>query len=142
MPTPVESTTLALLGLRCPRCHEGNLFSHPARNVTKFADMPAQCPVCGQSFEPEPGFYFGSMYITFAFNVATLLVVGVLLYYLLNDPDTWVYIVVVTSLTVVLTPLILRYSRALMLYLFGGAQYDPNWPKRRQGGLKVSLSED
>ena len=142
MPTPVESTTLALLALRCPRCHEGNLFSYPARNVTKFADMPAQCPVCGQSFEPEPGFYFGSMYITFAFNVATLLVVGVLLYYLLNDPDTWVYIVVVTSLTVVLTPLILRYSRALMLYLFGGAQYDPNWPKRRQGGLKVRLSEE
>ena len=142
MATSPDSSALALLALRCPRCHRGELFSYSAFNVTKFARMPAQCAVCRQSFEPEPGFYFGSMYITFAFNVATLLVVGVLLYYLLNDPDTWVYIVVVTSLTVVLTPLILRYSRALMLYLFGGAQYDPNWSRRRQGGLKVSLSED
>ncbi|MBF9142268.1 DUF983 domain-containing protein [Hymenobacter sp. BT439] len=89
--------------------------------------MPAQCPVCGQSFEPEPGFYFGSMYITFGFNVATFLVLGVLIYYLLDNPDTWVYVAIITGVTVVLTPLILRYSRALMLYLFGGARYNKKW---------------
>ncbi len=122
-----DSTALALLALRCPHCHQGKLFSFSALNISKFAQMPAQCPVCGQSFEPEPGFYFGSMYFTFAFNVATLLVVGVLLYYLFHNPDTWVYIVVVTGITLLLTPLILRYSRALMLYLFGGAHYDPKY---------------
>ena len=120
----VDSTALALAQLRCPRCHRGQLFSYPALNITKFARMPAQCPVCGQSFEPEPGFYFGSMYITFGFNVATFLVLGVLIYYLLDDPDTWVYVGTITGATVLLTPIILRYSRALMLYLFGGVQYD------------------
>ena len=129
MPTPPEytaqdSTALALLGLRCPRCHEGLLFSSSALNLTQFAQMPARCPVCGQSFEPEPGFYFGSMYITFGFNVATVLVLGVLLYYLFDNPDTWVYVVAVTVVTLLLTPIILRYSRALMLYLFGGARYE------------------
>lgn len=125
-----DSTALALLTLCCPRCHQGKLFSSSALNITGFADMPAQCPVCGQAFEPEPGFYFGSMYITFAFNVATVLVIGVLLYYLFNNPDTWVYVVVVTVVTILLTPIILRYSRALMLYLFGGTQYNPNWRRR------------
>ncbi len=120
----IDSTALALAKLRCPRCHQGQLFSYPALHVTKFARMPALCPVCGQTFEPEPGFYFGSMYITFGFNVATFLVLGVLIYYLLDDPDTWVYVGVITGATVLLTPIILRYSRALMLYLFGGAQYD------------------
>jgi uncharacterized protein (DUF983 family) len=124
MPAPASSTR-ALLGLRCPRCHQGKLFSTSAWNITKFARMPAQCPTCGQSFEPEPGFYFGSMYITFAFNVATVLVVGALLFYLYDNPDTWVYILVVTAVTLLLTPLILRYSRALMLYWFGGARYEP-----------------
>ena len=128
-PEPLDSTALALLTLRCPRCHQGKLFSYPALNITKFAQMPAQCPDCGQTFEPEPGFYFGSMYITFAFNVATVLVLGVLLYYLFGNPDTWVYVVAVTVVTLLLTPLILRYSRALMLYLFGGAQYNPNWQR-------------
>ncbi|ALW87322.1 hypothetical protein AUC43_10920 [Hymenobacter sedentarius] len=93
--------------------------------------MPAQCPVCGQSFEPEPGFYFGSMYITFAFNVATIFLVGVPLYYFFGNPDTWVYIVTVTIVTLVFTPVILRYSRAMMLYWFGGAHYDPKWQQGR-----------
>ena len=131
-PEPLDSTALALMQLRCPRCHQGQLFTHSALNLTNFAQMPTQCPDCGQAFEPEPGFYFGSMYITFAFNVATVLVVGVLLYYLFGNPDTWVYVVVVTVITLVLTPIILRYSRALMLYLFGGAQYDANWRARRR----------
>ena len=126
----IDSTALALLQLRCPRCHQGNMFTHSALNVTKFARMPAECPVCGQTFEPEPGFYFGSMYITFAFNVATTLVLGVLIYYLLGNPDTWVYVAIVTVATVVFTPVILRYSRALMLYLFGGVQYNKNWKRR------------
>ena len=125
MAAPIESTALALLDLRCPRCHQGKLFTTSAFNVTKFADMPAQCPVCEQTFEPEPGFYFGSMYITFAFNVATVLVLGVLIYYLLGNPDTWVYVSIVTGMTLVLTPAILRYSRAMMLYAFGGTHYDP-----------------
>ena len=128
----LDSTALALLALRCPRCHQGKLFTHSALNLSKFAQMPDQCPICNQTFEPEPGFYFGSMYITFAFNVATVLVVGVLLYYLFNNPDTWVYVTVVTAITVLLTPVILRYSRAIMLYLFGGTQYNANWRTRRR----------
>jgi uncharacterized protein (DUF983 family) len=135
----IDSTALALAKLRCPRCHTGKLFSHSALNITQFAQMPAQCPECSQTFEPEPGFYFGSMYITFGFNVATTLVLGVLTYYLLGDPDTWVYVGIVTAFTVLLTPVILRYSRALMLYLFGGARYNPNWRQRRRVGAS---SED
>ena len=129
-PEFVDSTALALLQLRCPRCHQGKMFTYSALNITKFARMPEQCPMCGQTFEPEPGFYFGSMYITFAFNVATFLVLGVLIYYLMGNPDTWVYVTIITGATVVFTPVILRYSRALMLYLFGGVQYNKSWSRR------------
>ena len=125
--TTQDSTALALLGLRCPRCHQGKLFSYSAFNITKFALMPVQCPVCGQSFEPEPGFYFGSMYFTFAFNVATMFAVGIPLFLFFGDPDTWVYVTTVTVVSLLLTPTILRYSRALMLYLFGGARYDSKY---------------
>ncbi|QKG58812.1 DUF983 domain-containing protein [Hymenobacter sp. BRD128] len=92
--------------------------------------MPAECPVCGQAFEPEPGFYFGAMYISFGFAVGTFAVVGILLYYLAGDPPTWVYVVAVAIITLISTPLVFRYSRALMLYLFGGTRYDPKWTAR------------
>ncbi|HEX8503935.1 MAG TPA: DUF983 domain-containing protein [Hymenobacter sp.] len=130
MATSSDSTTAAMLGLRCPRCHQGKLYSYSALNVTKFARMPAQCDVCGQSFEPEPGFYFGSMYVTFAFNVATMAVVGVLLYNFFGNPDTWVYVLAVTVVALLTAPLVLRYSRAIWLYSFGGTHYDPKYRGR------------
>jgi uncharacterized protein (DUF983 family) len=121
-----DSSTLAALQQRCPRCHQGRLFTYSAFNLTKFADMPTACPVCGQAYEPEPGFYWGAMYISFAFSTGIMLVVGFCVYFLLDDPDTWVYIVSVAVASVLLTPLSLRYSRTLMLYWFGGVHYDPN----------------
>ncbi|WP_246558563.1 DUF983 domain-containing protein [Hymenobacter piscis] len=126
-----DSTLVALLQQRCPRCHRGPLFTHSAFNLTRFTQMPAECPVCGQTYEPEPGFYFGAMYISFAFSTGIMLVVGMLVYYLLGDPDTWVYVTAVAIASVLLTPLSLRYSRTLMLYFFGGTRYDPKYAARR-----------
>ena len=123
------SSTLALLDLRCPRCHQGRLFSHPAYHLTKFAHMPESCPVCQQAFEPEPGFYFGAMFVSYAFSVAIFAITSVLLYYLAGDPALWVYIVVVGAAAMACTPLALRYSRALMLYWFGGVSYRPEMAK-------------
>ncbi|MBC8082982.1 MAG: hypothetical protein H7Z21_07200 [Hymenobacter sp.] len=65
------------------------------------------------------------MYISFVFSTGIMLVTGVLVYYLLDDPDTWVYVASVAVLSVALASFSLRYSRALMLYLFGGVSYDP-----------------
>ncbi|RIY12225.1 DUF983 domain-containing protein [Hymenobacter rubripertinctus] len=93
--------------------------------------MPVSCPVCDQTYEPEPGFYFGAMYISFAFSTGIMLVVGLLVYNLLGDPDTWVYVTAVALVSLLLTPLSLRYSRTLMLYLFGGTRYDPKYAAGR-----------
>ncbi|MBX0292946.1 DUF983 domain-containing protein [Hymenobacter sp. HSC-4F20] len=87
--------------------------------------MPAHCPVCGQAYEPEPGFYWGAMFISYAFSTAIMLVTGFLVYYLFHDPAVWVYVTSVAALAVLLTPLSLRYSRTLMLYWFGGVHYQP-----------------
>ncbi len=125
MPPPetiIESTPLALLALRCPRCHRGRLFLHPALSL-KFVQMPPACPVCGQTFEPEPGFYYGAMYISSGFSTVTLLGIGFLLFYFAHDPSTWVYVLTVAAAVLVITPLLFRYSRAVMLYLFGGAEF-------------------
>ena len=125
-----SSATAALLALRCPRCHKGPLFKTPTYS-TSFTDMYDACVVCEQTFEPEPGFYYGAMYISFAFAVAIFTVVGVALNYLAGDPPLWVYVTVVFIATLLMAPVIFRYSRALMLYLFGGAHYDPKRAQAR-----------
>jgi uncharacterized protein (DUF983 family) len=124
---PLESSTLALLDLRCPHCHQGKLFSYPAHYLTRYAVMPENCAVCHLALEPEPGFYWGAMFVSYAFSVASFLVGGVGAYYLLGDPDVWVYVLTISILSLLTAPLALRYSRAIMLYLFGGIDYDPRY---------------
>ena len=122
----VQSTSLALLKLRCPRCHTGKLFKNPALSMS-FMEMPQECSVCQQTYEPEPGFYYGAMYISSGFSTAILLGIGFLLYFLANDPPVWVYVTTVAVAVLAVTPLLFRYSRAVMLYGFGGARFDPRY---------------
>ena len=84
--------------------------------------MNKRCEVCDAGFEPEPGFYFGSMFITYAFNVILLVLIGVTLYYFLDLPEV-VYLFLIVLLAVVTMPFSFRLSRSLWLYWFGGLKY-------------------
>jgi hypothetical protein len=86
------------------------------------------CPHCGLRLEPEPGFYQGAMYVSYAFTVAVLIMVGVILYFTFN-PSEWVYIGIVIGIMVLLVPLNYRYSRILYLYMIGGIKYDQRLSK-------------
>lgn len=140
---PIASNASALLALRCPRCHEGNIFTSRALSF-QFADMPEACPVCGQPTEPEPGFYYGAMFVSYAFSVAIFAVTAAALYFLFGDPEIWVYVVVVGLTAMLFTPLSVRYSRMLMLYLFSGVDYQPNWvryaPRARRAEPASTIS--
>ena len=119
-----DSTVLAMLAQKCPRCHRGPLFKHSAFNLRRFDEMYEDCVACGQYYEPEVGFYWGAMYISYGFSTGIVFWTGVLLYYLANDPPVWVYITTVAAIVVILTPLLFRYARVVMLYFFGGIRYD------------------
>lgn len=122
-----SSALKAILQTKCPRCHQGNMFSYQAINLANFDKMPESCSVCGLRYEIEVGFYWGAMYISYGLSVGIILLVAVLLYYLADDPPTWVYLTVVTVVILVSTPLLFRYARVLMLYLFGGVAYDQHY---------------
>jgi uncharacterized protein (DUF983 family) len=118
----------ALLNGKCPRCREGDMFAHPATNLSRFNKMNDTCPHCGVRLSPEPGFYQGAMYVGYAFTVAVIVIVGLILY-LLGDPSEWIYIGTVVGVMILLVPLNYRYSRIVYLYAFGGIKYDPSWSK-------------
>jgi uncharacterized protein (DUF983 family) len=119
-----DSVLLAMLAQKCPRCHQGPLFKHSALNLRRFDEMYEDCVACGQYYEPEVGFYWGAIYISYGFSTGIVFLTGVLLYYLANDPPVWVYITTVAAIVVGLTPLLFRYARVVMLYFFGGIHYD------------------
>jgi uncharacterized protein (DUF983 family) len=120
----LDSTLMAMAAQKCPRCHQGPLFKYSAFNLKRFDEMYEDCVACGQYYEPEVGFYWGAMYISYGFSTGIVFLTGVVLYYLANDPSVWVYITTVAVIVVLLTPLLFRYARVVMLYFFGGIHYD------------------
>jgi hypothetical protein len=102
------------------------MFVHPALSW-RFNQMHEFCPHCGVRLEPEPGFYQGAMYVGYGFTVACIVIVGVILYYLLDNPSPWLSSGVVGAIMLVLVPWNYRYSRVVYLYLFGGIHFDPKF---------------
>jgi uncharacterized protein (DUF983 family) len=92
--------------------------------------MNSHCLHCGVRFEKEPGFFFGAMFVSYAINVAILIITFCLLYFVFNDPALWVYIVTVPTLVVLLLPLIFRFSRTLYLYGVGDIRYDNHYAEK------------
>src|SRR5690606_2710026 len=109
----------ALLKGKCPRCREGEMFSHGAYNLKKFSLMNEYCPHCGVRLEPEPGFYQGAMYVSYGFTVAILVILSVILFFA-GNPSEWTAITIIITVMLILAPLNYRYSRIVYLYLFGG----------------------
>jgi phosphoglycerol transferase MdoB-like AlkP superfamily enzyme len=89
------------------------------QNIAHFAEMHPACPVCKVSYHPEPGFYFGAMYITYAINVVLVVVVGALANYVL-DIQSIFQLLIIAIAAVLITPFSFRFSRILWLYWFGG----------------------
>jgi uncharacterized protein (DUF983 family) len=121
------STLKAILATKCPRCHQGDMFTHPAYSLGHFDDMPEHCPVCKFRYEIEVGFYWGAMYISYGLSVFLLVILGILLFYLGDDPPLWVYIAGVSGVLLLFTTILFRYARVLMLYWFGSVHYDPKF---------------
>lgn len=79
--------------------------------------MPESCPHCGQSYSPEPGFYFGATYVSYAFAVA---------FYVTGFGINWLFIKAAFDPTIItlsiifalITPVIFRYSRTVWIHFF------------------------
>lgn len=59
------SKTYSIVQLKCPRCQESDAFETGSWSFKKAFDMREKCPVCGLNYFPEPGYYYGSMFISY-----------------------------------------------------------------------------
>ena len=55
----------SIFGMTCPRCREGKLFETGSFSFNRPFEMKDRCSNCNQNFMPEPGFYFGAMFISY-----------------------------------------------------------------------------
>ena len=101
---------------KCPRCHEGNLFTSPWYNINHFADMHEHCPQCGLRYEHEPNFFFGAMFVSYAFQVALMVATYIVLFFF--NADYWVYIITFMSAIILTVPISFRSARSMWINIF------------------------
>lgn len=114
----------SLLSQKCPQCRSTHIFKKPTFSWY-FLRMHKHCPNCELDLNPEPGFYWGAMYINYGFGAGIAIVVSVLVYFLLGNPIMEVYMLAVFIVNLLLLPAMVRYSRLLMLYWLGEAKFKP-----------------
>lgn len=104
----------------CPRCHEGRVFINKnPYNLKEIMDMHEHCPKCGLNFKPEPGFYFGSTYVSYAIGVAIVVTIGVAMSPFIPFFENFgLYAGVMIGTVTVLFPVIFRLSRHGWLKMF------------------------
>ncbi len=116
--------------MKCPRCRRGKLFkNYSAYNFKHTFDMHAECSVCQQKFDMEPGFWYGTGYVsyalTIAISVASFIAWWVILGFSLRDNSLLWWLGVNAALLIVLQPWIMRLSRTIYLYFF--VRYDDEY---------------
>lgn len=123
-----KSALAAVIEGRCPQCRREKMFMHGAYHPS-FLKMHKTCGHCGLQYEREPGFFYGSMYVSYILSVGILLITGAAVYYLGKDPDLWIYITSVVVVSILVYPINYRLSRILFLHLFAGMKYNPEKAK-------------
>lgn len=129
MNSQYPSALKSILAQKCPQCRSEKLFTHPTYS-TSFLKMHKTCPNCKLDLVPEPGFYWSAMYITYAFNTALAIVCSVIIWLLFN-PELWVYITIVLTINILISPVFFRYSRLITLYTLGGVKFKPSTFKNK-----------
>ncbi|MBL7933985.1 MAG: DUF983 domain-containing protein [Bacteroidia bacterium] len=117
------SKIYSIIHLKCPRCHEGDLFTVKNAYRLKHVDkMPDYCPKCGEDFQREVGFYYGAMMISHASTT----VIAVINHIIVFSIYGWELAPNLISLVVVIVglfPLVFRSSRAIWINMF--SKFDP-----------------
>ena len=110
-PPPAVTELQALRRGLCPVCRTGRIFAGRWR-------MHERCPVCGTPFERSPGYFVGSMYITYAFTALVLpALVGLLHVTLLRSRSLEVAMAAALGIQLLLVPTLFRGSRVLWIHL-------------------------
>ncbi len=89
--------------------------------------MPEKCPVCGQVMEIEPGFYYGTGYVSYAltvaFSVAAFVAWWVIIGISVDDTRVFWWMGLNAFSLIVLMPWFMKLSRTIWLSFF--VKYNP-----------------
>jgi len=132
---PTPNYYWSMLTMKCPRCRKGPMFkdsnAYRKFKLSHIFDMYDNCPVCGQKYDLEPGFWYGTGYVSYALAVAvsvsTFVAWLVLIGVSTEDNRIFYWLVFNAVFLVALQPWLMRLSRVIYMRFF--VRYDKDYEK-------------
>ena len=126
------SKLYSIIKFRCPRCHEGGFLENKnVYNLKDAGNIYKECFVCGLKYSPEPGFYYGAMYVSYALGIALFVSIWVALTVLYPSHSNELLIGIIIGFTLALGPYLYALSKIIWANFF--FHYDKNFKKHETG---------
>ena len=116
------SKAYSIFNIKCPHCHESDMFKTSTFSFQEPFEMKERCDKCNEDFFPEPGYYYGAMFLSYIFT-AFFSIGFVLFFHWVLDWSTaasFGLLIFVLSISFVY---VFRFARAL--YLNFHVHYSP-----------------
>jgi uncharacterized protein (DUF983 family) len=134
---PTPNALWSIFTNKCPRCRRGDMFNnknaYAKLSLKNIFAMPDVCAECGQKYDMEPGFWFGTSYVSYALTVALSVTTFVAWYVLIgvsvNDGRIFWWLGTNALILVVAQPWLMRLSRVLYIRFF--VSYDKDYEKTK-----------
>lgn len=104
---------------KCPKCSEGQVFYKKGNPLLfQMPRMHQHCPNCGHKFEKETGYFFGSMYVSYALTVAEMIAFFLIAFLFTKSIIT--IIIGIAVMSVLLSTYNFRLSRMIWIHMLDG----------------------
>ena len=121
------SKLYSILFNKCPKCHIGRFWSsnNPFKNMF-FSNKNSckTCENCSLSYELEIGFWYGSMYVSYAISVTVMLLFWILTNFFFPLINIYNEILIIIIAILIVSPLNYHVSRLIWINFF--IKYIPN----------------
>jgi hypothetical protein len=121
------SKMYSILFNKCPKCHIGNFWTtnNPLKNMLLNTKYTCQtCENCSLVYELEIGFWYGSMYVSYAISVAVMMLFWTLTSVFFPLINIFSEILIIVIAILLASPLNYHISRLVWINFF--IKYTPD----------------
>ena len=117
----IGSKMYSVLYNKCPRCHIGRFWAsdNPFKNMfSRSLETCKTCDNCCLFYELETGFWYGSMYVSYAISVAVMVLFWSLTTFFLPIINIFNEILIIVLAILLVSPVNYHLSRLIWINFF------------------------
>jgi uncharacterized protein (DUF983 family) len=112
------SKLYSIATMTCPQCQESHMMVANSYRFSTMGEVKNKCEVCGLDLKPEPGFYYGAMYVSYGLGVAIFVTIWASCNWFFDNVGVWTQISLVLIALIGLGPYLYALSKVIWANFF------------------------